>query len=112
VPHFRRNDVTREADLIEEVARIDGLDRLPATLPPRRGAVGRLTPWQRLRRTVADTLAGAGLHEVVCWSWSAPDLADRLRLPDDDARRRVVRIENPMSAEQGQLRTELIGGLL
>ena len=41
-PPFRRDDVTREADLIEEVARIDGLEKLPATLPARRGAAGRL----------------------------------------------------------------------
>ena len=43
VPTFRRGDVTREADLIEEVARLDGLEKLPATLPSRHGASGRLT---------------------------------------------------------------------
>ena len=112
VPHFRRNDVTREADLIEEVARIDGVDKLPATLPLRRGAAGRLTPWQQLRRRAADTLAGAGLHEVIGWSWSPPELADRLRLPADDPRRAAIAVENPMSAEHGLLRTTLIGGLL
>ncbi len=112
VPHFRRNDVKREADLIEEVARIDGVDKLPATLPLRRGAAGRLTPWQRLRRTAADTLAGAGLHEVIGWSWSAPDLADRLRLPADSELRQAIAVENPMSAEHGLLRTTLLGGLL
>jgi phenylalanyl-tRNA synthetase beta chain len=112
VPHFRRNDVTREADLIEEVARIDGVDNLPATLPPRRGAVGRLTPRQQLRRLAADTLAGAGLHEAVGWSWSPPELADRLRLAADDPRRRALAVENPMSAEHGLLRTTLLGSLL
>ncbi|HEY4280920.1 MAG TPA: phenylalanine--tRNA ligase subunit beta [Conexibacter sp.] len=112
VPHFRRNDVTREADVIEEVARIDGVDKLPATLPLRRGAVGRLAPWQLLRRTAADTLAGAGLHEVIGWSWSPPELADRLRLPADDPRRTAIAVDNPMSAEHGLLRTTLLGGLL
>ena len=112
VPHFRRNDVTREADLIEEVARIDGVDKLPATLPLRRGATGRLTPWQRLRRTAADTLVGAGLHEVIGWSWSPQELADRLRLPADDHRRQAIAVENPMSAEHSLLRTTLLGGLL
>ncbi|MBB4665273.1 phenylalanine--tRNA ligase subunit beta [Conexibacter arvalis] len=112
VPHFRRNDVTREADLIEEVARIDGVDKLPATLPLRRGAAGRLTPSQLLRRTAADTLAGAGLHEVIGWSWSAPDLADRLRLPANDPLRGAIAVDNPMSAEHGLLRTTLLGGLL
>lgn len=112
VPHFRRNDVTREADLIEEVARIDGVDNLPATLPLRRGAAGRLTPWQQLRRQAADTLVGAGLHEVIGWSWSPPELADRLRLPADDHRRQALAVENPMSAEHSLLRTTLLGGLL
>src|SRR5688500_2868219 len=56
VPAFRRNDVTREADLIEEVARIGGLEKLPATLPKRRGAAGRLTAGQRLRRRAVDAL--------------------------------------------------------
>jgi phenylalanyl-tRNA synthetase beta chain len=112
VPAFRRNDVTREADVIEEVARIDGVDKLPATLPASGHAVGRLTPAQRLKRLAADTLAAAGLHEAVGWSWSAPELADRLRLPDGDPRRAALVVENPMSAEHAQMRTTLLGSLL
>jgi phenylalanyl-tRNA synthetase beta chain len=112
VPAFRRNDVRREADLIEEVARIDGVDKLPATLPAAPHAVGRLTPEQRLRRRAADVLAGGGLHEILGWSWSPPELADRLRLPAEDPRRRAVAVENPMSAEQSLLRTTLLGSLL
>jgi phenylalanyl-tRNA synthetase beta chain len=111
VPHFRRRDVTREADLIEEVARIDGVDKLPATLPAH-AAVGGLTAAQRLRRRAADTLAAAGLHEVYGWSWSGPELADRLRLGADDPRRRSVAVENPMSAEHALMRTTLLGSLL
>ncbi|MFZ2113359.1 MAG: phenylalanine--tRNA ligase subunit beta, partial [Solirubrobacteraceae bacterium] len=60
VPPVRREDVTREADLIEEVARIHGLDALPATLPARRGAYGRLSAVQQLRRRAADALVGRG----------------------------------------------------
>jgi phenylalanyl-tRNA synthetase beta chain len=112
VPAFRRNDVTREADVIEEVARIDGVDKLPATLPASGHAVGRLTPAQRLARLAADTLAGAGLHEAIGWSWSAPELADRLRLPADDPRRRALAVENPMSADHALMRTTLLGSLL
>ena len=81
MPTFRRGDVTREADLIEEVARLDGLEKLPATLPSRHGASGRLTAVQRMRRAAADALAAQGLHEIVGWSFVAPDLAQRLRLP-------------------------------
>jgi phenylalanyl-tRNA synthetase beta chain len=112
VPHFRRNDVTREADLIEEVARIDGLERLPATLPPRRAASGRLTFAQRMRRRAEDALAGAGLHEIAGWSFTAPDLPDRLRLPAGDERRRLVTLRNPLSEDQSAMRTTLLGSLL
>ena len=108
VPAFRRADVTREADLIEEVARLDGLEKLPATLPSRHGASGRLTDSQRLRRQAVDALTAQGLHEIVGWSFVSPELASRLRLPDSAA----IRLANPMSAEQSQMRTTLLGGLL
>jgi phenylalanyl-tRNA synthetase beta chain len=112
VPYFRRGDVTREADLIEEVARLWGLEKLPATLPSRRGATGVLAPEQRLRRRLEDALAGAGLSEVNGWVFTAPELGDRLRLPADDWRRRVVRLRNPMSEDMSGLRTTLLGSLL
>src|SRR5207302_10151827 len=90
VPAFRRADVTREADLIEEVARIDGLEKLPATLPARPDAGGLLTPVQAARRRIEDALVARGLLEVVGWSFQSPDVADRLRLGPDDRRRRAV----------------------
>jgi phenylalanyl-tRNA synthetase beta chain len=113
VPHWRRNDVTREADLIEEVARLHGVnDQLPATLPSRRGAVGVLTPAQRLRRRAEDVLTDRGLLEIVGWSFEAPERDERLRLPAGDRRRRHVVISNPMSEDQSVLRTTLLGSLL
>ncbi len=112
VPALRRVDVTREVDLIEEVARIDGLEKLPATLPARRGAVGLLTHSQRVRRAAEDALVGRGLHEVVGWSFTDPGLLDRLRLPENHALRQVVRLENPMSETQSTMRPTLLGSLL
>ncbi len=112
VPALRRVDVTREADLIEEVARIDGLEKLPATLPARRGAVGLLTHAQRVRRAAEDALVGRGLHEVVGWSFTDPGLLDRLRLGENHALRHVVRLENPMSETQSTMRPTLLGSLL
>ena len=112
VPAFRRNDVTREADLIEEVARIWGLDKLPETLPSRRGAAGRLTPEQRFHRRLEDALVGAGVYEAVGWSFTAPDLAERLRIPPDDPRHAAPVLRNPMSEDQSVLRTTLLGSLL
>ncbi|HEY2632420.1 MAG TPA: phenylalanine--tRNA ligase subunit beta [Solirubrobacteraceae bacterium] len=112
VPAVRREDVTREADLIEEVARIHGLEALPTTLPARRGAYGRLSESQHLRRRAVDTLVGRGLHEVVGWTFTPPTLYDRLRLPEGDKRRRAPVLENPLSEDQSRLRTTLLGSLL
>jgi phenylalanyl-tRNA synthetase beta chain len=108
VPAFRRSDVTREADLIEEVARLGALEDLPATLPSRHGASGRLTDVQRLRRAAADALTAQGLYEIVGWSFEGPEQVARLRIAD----RPVVELENPMSADQSRLRTTLLGSLL
>src|SRR5271165_6893651 len=112
VPSLRRDDVTREVDLIEEVARIDGLDRLPATLPARRGAAGLLDHAQRVRRAAEDAMVGRGLFEIVGWSFTDPGLLERLRPPPDHAMRQVVRLENPLSEAQSIMRPTLLGSLL
>jgi phenylalanyl-tRNA synthetase beta chain len=112
VPAVRRNDVTREIDLIEEVARIDGVERLPVTLPARRGAAGRLSHAQHVRRGAEDLLCGRGLSEIVGWSFADPGLLERLRLPADHELRRVVRLENPLSEDLSIMRPTLVGSLL
>ncbi|HTW42079.1 MAG TPA: phenylalanine--tRNA ligase subunit beta [Solirubrobacteraceae bacterium] len=112
VPALRRSDVTREIDLIEEVARIDGLERLPATLPARRGAAGRLTHAQRVRRAAEDAMVGRGLHEIVGWSFADPSLLDALQIGANHPLRRVVVLENPLSDAQSMLRPTLLGSLL
>ncbi len=93
VPPWRDADVQREADLIEEVARIHGLDRLPTTLPSRRSAVGRLTHSQRLRRRVEDLLRDRGHDECVSYSFTSPRAIARLRLDGADA----LALQNPLS---------------
>ncbi len=107
-PAFRRGDVTREIDVIEEVARVDGVDKLPATLPSRHGAYARLSPGQRLRRRAADALIAQGLNEVMGWSFASPEVDGRLRRPEQPA----IELENPLSREQSRLRTELLSSLL
>ena len=112
VPPFRRYDVTREADLVEEVGRFD-LDR-PARrrCPSAATPPGRMSAAQRLRRRALDALVGRGAYEVVGWSFTDRGVADRLRLPDDDPRRDFVALDNPMSEDQSVLRTTLAGSLL
>ncbi len=100
VPTWRARDVTREVDLVEEVARAV-LERVPLTLPLRREVVGHLSAAQRFRRVVEDVLVGAGFSEAYTWSLTASDpRPDALRLPD------------PMSGEHAVLRTTLLEGLV
>ncbi len=113
VPHWRRNDVTREADLIEEVARINGLQSLPATLPLNRsGRAGGLSREQQLIRRAEDVLVGRGLCEIVGWSFTDPQICERLLLPGDHPLRSLVVIENPMSSAQSVMRPSLLPSLL
>ncbi len=99
VPTWRARDVTREIDLIEEVAR-PVLDAIPFTMPLRRHVRGRLTPEQRLRRLVEDVLVGAGFLEAYTWSLVSSD-------PDPNA----IRLPDPMTSDQAVLRTTLLPGL-
>jgi phenylalanyl-tRNA synthetase beta chain len=113
VPPDRHYDVTREADLIEEVARVHGLDEnLPTTLPSTGRAVGGLSREQRLRRRAEDALRDLGFDQVVGWSFTDPGEAERLRIPADDPRATPVTLANPLSEEQSAMRTTLLGSLL
>src|SRR5207244_8357384 len=107
VPYWRDGDVQREADLIEEVGRVNGLERIPRTLPARRQAVGGLTREQRLRRKAEDALRHRGLDEVVAYSFTSPAKLARLRLGDVP----VLRLANPLSEEQSAMRPLLLPGL-
>ena len=111
VPTPRWLDVTREIDLVEEVARIHGLDKVPSRLPF--GAHGGgLTRSQRFRRLLADAACAAGVHEAVTPALIADGWDDRTGLAPDDPRRAVIRIRNPISAEHALMRTLLLPSLL
>ncbi|HEX5761561.1 MAG TPA: phenylalanine--tRNA ligase subunit beta [Solirubrobacterales bacterium] len=112
VPPDRHHDVTREVDLVEEVARVHGLDEnLPSTLPAV-GQVGGLSRAQRLRRRAEDAMRDLGFDEIVGWSFTDPGEVERLRIPADDSRASGVVISNPLSEDQSVMRTTLVGSLL
>nr|MDQ3726471.1 phenylalanine--tRNA ligase subunit beta [Actinomycetota bacterium] len=113
VPPDRHYDVTREVDLIEEVARVHGIDEhLPTTLPSVGGAVGGLSREQRLRRRAEDALRDLGFDQIVGWSFTDPGEAERLRIPSEDPRATAVTLANPLSEDQSAMRTTLLGSLL
>ncbi len=113
VPPDRHYDVTREVDLVEEVARVHGLDEhLPSTLPGLAGQAGGLRRDQRLRRRAEDALRDLGFDEIVGWSFTDPGETKRLRIPAEDPRAEGVTISNPLSEDQSVMRTTLLGSLL
>jgi phenylalanyl-tRNA synthetase beta chain len=107
VPTFRP-DLEREIDLVEEVARRVGFDRIGRTLPDTHGQVGMLTARQQERRLVADALVGLGLSEAITLSLVSPADLERAGAPLD----RVVRATNPLRSEESVLRTAVLPGLL
>ena len=113
VPPDRANDITREIDLVEEVARISDLDRnLPATLPAGAGRPGGLSRQQALQRRAEDSMREAGFDEIVGWSFTDPEEIKRLRLQEGDLRSEPVRLANPLSEDQSVMRTVLLGSVL
>ncbi|HVX55700.1 phenylalanine--tRNA ligase subunit beta [Nocardioides sp.] len=110
VPTYRP-DLADPYDLVEEVVRIVGYERVPSVLP-RRAAGGGLTRPQRLRRRIGRTLAGAGLVEVVSFPFVGEASFDALGLPADDERRHTVGLANPLSSEEPAYTTTLLPGLL
>ena len=103
-----RIDINIEEDLIEEVARIEGYDKLQTTLPGSAGA-GALLPGERERRGVRQALAAAGYHEAVSFSF-VNAANDALFSEVGEAGR--VALSNPIDVELAQMRTNLLGGLL
>jgi phenylalanyl-tRNA synthetase beta chain len=109
-PSWRALDVTREIDVVEEVARIHGLEHVPATLPSG-SRTGGLSTAQLLRRRLHEVLLGAGCSEVQTMSLEPADMGERLGLAEDDPRRTPVLLANPLSAEHAALRTLLLPSL-
>jgi phenylalanyl-tRNA synthetase beta chain len=106
-----RPDLEAEVDLIEEVARIYGYNRIPMTFPSGRITPGGMNDYQLFRDSLRNFLA-QNLLEVVTYSFISPRAFDQLGLPEDSPLRNVVRIANPLSEEQSVMRTSLLPGLL
>ena len=111
VPFERAGDLTREADLIEEVGRIHGYEHVEAALP-RSATPGGRTPMQTLRERVADRLVTRGFSEIVGYRFVPADDLDRLGLAADDPRRNLVRLAHPISEEFAVMRRATLPGLL
>jgi phenylalanyl-tRNA synthetase beta chain len=108
VPSFRV-DIKNEADLVEEVGRHFGYEKIPAHIPSAPVAGSR-------RRTVInlirDVMKSSGFNEAINYSFMNPDMLDRLDIPEDDERRKTVGLINPIRSQDSSLRTTLLPSLI
>ena len=105
VPSFRPDSAT-EIDVVEEVARLHGYERIARTLP-RSTITGALTPYQHDRRRIRDAMVGLGLDEVMPVPFLAPGDLERAGLPADG-----ITVTNPLVAEESVMRASLRPGIL
>ena len=109
-PSFRV-DMTREADLVEEVARLVGYNNIPVTLPAIRPTEENI-PEFVLRDRIKTMLVGIGFTEIITYSFISPQSADVLGAGEKSDLRSFVKLLNPLSEDQSVMRTSLIPGLL
>ena len=105
-------DIAREIDLIEEIVRLYGYDRVPATLPAVSVIAGVSDGKRSVEGRLREIMTGAGYTEVINYSFISPDAVDQLGLGEADERRSHVRIRNPLTEEQAVMRTTMIYSLL
>ncbi|MCY7139988.1 phenylalanine--tRNA ligase subunit beta [Streptococcus gordonii] len=104
----RRWDISIEADLYEEIARIYGYDKLPASLPKGDGTAGELTATQQLRRQVRTLAEGAGLTEIITYALTTPEKAVEFTLNPSN----LTELMWPMTVERSVLRQNMVSGIL
>jgi phenylalanyl-tRNA synthetase beta chain len=111
VPSWRP-DVTQEDDLVEEVGRAHGYDRIPESSPDSRGVIPARSPWERARRRAGEAMRARGLHEA----WTTSLISEREALATAPllaaTEPALVRLMNPTSREGEVLRPNLVAGLL
>jgi phenylalanyl-tRNA synthetase beta chain len=111
VPSFRI-DIEREIDLIEEVARLVGYNEIPISQPLIRMDYPKRDDLRTLRQEIERNLTAQGFFEAINYSFVANHHLDLCRLPEDDHRRRVTRLLNPLSEEQSIMRSMLLPSML
>ncbi|MCD5406514.1 MAG: phenylalanine--tRNA ligase subunit beta [Desulfotomaculum sp.] len=111
VPTFRP-DVNLEIDLIEELARIYGYNKVPDTMISGVTNQGRRSENQQLIHDLKNILEGCGLTEVITYGFVNPKVFDRINLPPDSKFRKALVLQNPLSEEHAVMRTVLVPNLL
>ncbi|AUO85213.1 Phenylalanine--tRNA ligase subunit beta [Streptococcus agalactiae] len=104
----RRWDIAIQADLVEEIARIYGYEKLPTTLPEAGATAGELTSMQRLRRRVRTVAEGAGLSEIITYALTTPEKAVQFSTQPTN----ITELMWPMTVDRSALRQNVVSGML
>ena len=110
-PSFRV-DIEREIDLVEEVARLIGFNEIPSTLPSIPMSFPEQDKGRDIRQRIISLLTSVGFSEAVNYSFVSAEHFDKLGLAPDDPARHTVKLLNPLSEDQGIMRSLLLPGLL
>ncbi|NSW90870.1 MAG: phenylalanine--tRNA ligase subunit beta [Firmicutes bacterium] len=112
VPAFRQ-DIEREADIAEEIARLYDYNNIePTLLQGKALSIGRKTHKQKIEDLIKYTMISCGLSEIYTYSFTSPRVFDRIRLPAESNLRRVVTISNPLGEDYSVMRTTTIPDML
>lgn len=111
VPTFRL-DITEDADILEEIARIYGYNNIPSASLEGNATAGVKTDKQKFIDNVKSNSIACGLNEILTYSFVSPRGVDKINLPDNDEKRNFVKIMNPLGEETSVMRTTLIPNML
>lgn len=111
VPSFRQ-DILRQCDIAEEVARFYGYDKIPTTLPTGEATTGKLPFKLRIEQKARDIAEYCGFSQGMCYSFESPKVFDKLLLAADDPARQAITIANPLGEDFSIMRTLSLNGML
>ena len=111
IPTFRQ-DLNRDADMAEEVARFFGYDNIPTTLPKGETTMGKISFEQSIEDAASEVAQFTGFSQAMTYSFESPKVFDKLKLPADSVYRKTVVISNPLGEDFSVMRTLPIHGML
>ncbi len=111
IPTYRK-DIRLECDILEEVIRLYGFDKVESTMPKDVGTMGKDSIPQAFDQSTREILSGFGLHEIQTYSFLGLKLYDKATIPEGDRMRNMVKIMNPLGEEYAYMRTTLAPQML
>lgn len=112
IPPTFRNDIKSEIDIIEEIARFYGYDRIPVTVPKIPVSRGKAEKSQIIISSIRDSMRKLGFNEAINYSFLNTNDLDMMKIPAEDIRRRALKIKNPLRTEDSHLRTTVLPALI